>query len=608
MTRLHSIAAIASRTLALLGLIVALSLFSPAYVALADVTINVSTFSDVIANDGVCSLREAITAANTNTASGAAAGECPAGTTGTDTILLPAGTYTLGIAGAGENANATGDLDITNKTVIRGLGGADGTIIDGASLDRVFHVQTSNAVVSLQHLSITHGRSPDGANATASANPAPGQNGGGIFLDVLAQLAITAVRVTDSRAGDGGDGFPDTTHNWGHNGGYGGGVFVSSSSYFTMTDSAVRGNGAGDAGIGVGTSGTCSGGNGGRGGGLYVDLTGRATVNGSTIAGNRGGNGGARGGPSCGPDGYGGSGGGAFSIGFLTLNNSTVSTNRTGNGGGTTANPGLGGGVAQTTNGALTLNGATISGNSTSNVPFAASGGGIYFSPSATATVKNSVIAGNTNPGGSTPDCFTSLPINSQDYNLLGVFNANCQMTGVRTHVISNTNALLLSLAYGGGPGLTHALHPSSPAKDWIPNGTNGCGAAPLNLDQRGQPRPANASCDMGAFELQASETITQRTGLATGVSTTFTGTDVAVVNTAASTYTGTVTVDKHDATPPNVNLFNLAALPVYWNVGAQPWAYDLTCLLRLLAGPARQHLGVKPARLPLGWRAGGLG
>ena len=42
-------------------------------------TITVNSTSDVAANDGKCTLREAITATNTNTASGAAAGECPAG-------------------------------------------------------------------------------------------------------------------------------------------------------------------------------------------------------------------------------------------------------------------------------------------------------------------------------------------------------------------------------------------------------------------------------------------------------------------------------------------------------------------------------------------------
>jgi len=39
---------------------------------------------------------------------------------GTDTITVPAGTYTLTLAGTGEHAAATGDLDITDDVVITG--------------------------------------------------------------------------------------------------------------------------------------------------------------------------------------------------------------------------------------------------------------------------------------------------------------------------------------------------------------------------------------------------------------------------------------------------------------------------------------------------------
>ncbi len=51
-------------------------------------TITVNSTADVAANDGQCTLREAIIAANTNTSSGAAAGECAAGAAGLDTIVF----------------------------------------------------------------------------------------------------------------------------------------------------------------------------------------------------------------------------------------------------------------------------------------------------------------------------------------------------------------------------------------------------------------------------------------------------------------------------------------------------------------------------------------
>jgi CSLREA domain-containing protein len=57
---------------------------------------NVTTTADELNANGNCSLREAIRAANTDTAVDA----CPAGK-GADVIFLPAGTYSLTIAGAG---------------------------------------------------------------------------------------------------------------------------------------------------------------------------------------------------------------------------------------------------------------------------------------------------------------------------------------------------------------------------------------------------------------------------------------------------------------------------------------------------------------------------
>ncbi|MEO8431424.1 MAG: CSLREA domain-containing protein [Acidobacteriota bacterium] len=66
-------------------------------------SITVNTGSDVSANDGKCTLREAMTAANTDTASGALAGECAAGTAGLDSISfnIPAATDAACVSGTG---------------------------------------------------------------------------------------------------------------------------------------------------------------------------------------------------------------------------------------------------------------------------------------------------------------------------------------------------------------------------------------------------------------------------------------------------------------------------------------------------------------------------
>ncbi|MGB2874394.1 MAG: CSLREA domain-containing protein [Gaiellaceae bacterium] len=77
--------------------------------------------------DSDCSLREAVLASNAGA--------------GGDTIVLPAGHYRLGIAGAGEDAAATGDLDLTKSVTITGAG-ARSTVIDAMGTDRVLDVQT----------------------------------------------------------------------------------------------------------------------------------------------------------------------------------------------------------------------------------------------------------------------------------------------------------------------------------------------------------------------------------------------------------------------------------------------------------------------------------
>ena len=94
----------------------------------AGAIINVSTVADDFTNNGNCTLREAIQAANTNSA----VDNCTAGT-GADTIVLSRLTYKLTLSGGGECAtctnNSTADLDITSSvtltpTVCLAVGGA----------------------------------------------------------------------------------------------------------------------------------------------------------------------------------------------------------------------------------------------------------------------------------------------------------------------------------------------------------------------------------------------------------------------------------------------------------------------------------------------------
>jgi CSLREA domain-containing protein len=114
----------------------------------------VNTVQDEMAVDGNCSLREAIRAANLDVPVDA----CPAGS-GADTVYLPAGIYKMSIAGAGENEGLTGDLDILSDLTITGSGEGE-TVVDGASLDRIFHIIApinTNIYVKIANLTIRNG-------------------------------------------------------------------------------------------------------------------------------------------------------------------------------------------------------------------------------------------------------------------------------------------------------------------------------------------------------------------------------------------------------------------------------------------------------------------
>src|SRR5687767_9857103 len=94
---------------ALAGMLIALALPASAFSAQVDVTAG----GDAFAADGQCTLREAISAANSdNTGPN---GDCVRTGDGADVIEIPARStpYTLARAGAKEDSNATGDLDVT---------------------------------------------------------------------------------------------------------------------------------------------------------------------------------------------------------------------------------------------------------------------------------------------------------------------------------------------------------------------------------------------------------------------------------------------------------------------------------------------------------------
>ena len=250
--RLGSAAVSLATLLASMGLWLAL----PATAAAA--TITVTTTADVVADDGECSLREAVIAANTD----AAVDTCAAGTTtDLDNILVPAGHYALAIAGADEDDAATGDLDITGDTGIEGDFGAGATIIDGGGLDRVFDVHADPGRVVFRHVTITGGSTVEGgggirsstdetadddqcvaghdvllANAVISGNLAA--FGGGVAVGICAGLEGEWSSIVDNVATE-----------------YGGGIATDVLSSVVMRASTISGNLAGSTGGGVAATG-----------------------------------------------------------------------------------------------------------------------------------------------------------------------------------------------------------------------------------------------------------------------------------------------------------------------------------------------------------------
>jgi hypothetical protein len=158
------------------------------------------------------------------------------------TILLPSGTYTLTIAGPGEDANDTGDLDVKwgNTTIV--AAGASETVIDGDQLDRVLHVHLG-AGAEVWHVTLTNGKAPDGAS-DPFGNGQAGAPGGGVYNAGFTTLAECTI--TNNAAGSGGAG------------GHGGGIYNAGA--MALRDSTVAGDAAG-----VGGS-ARDGGQGGHGG------------------------------------------------------------------------------------------------------------------------------------------------------------------------------------------------------------------------------------------------------------------------------------------------------------------------------------------------------
>ncbi len=245
--------------------------------------------ADAIPGDGICDdgagncpLRAAIQESNA--------------LAGTDFINLLPGKHVLTIPGPGEDAAATGDLDITDDLVIRGSG-APVTTVDGGALDRVFHIGPATTPnVAISGLTIINGS-------------LFGQ-GAGIGNESGGSLTLTRSVVADNVVTGSGGG----VHNRGT-------MTISNS---TISGNISSGGGAGIRNVGSGpvltiSNSTISGNTtAGSGGGIFQDsITATLNLNNVTITSNV---------ADADLDGF-GSGGGVAISGSAFISNTIIAEN-----------------------------------------------------------------------------------------------------------------------------------------------------------------------------------------------------------------------------------------------------------------------------------------
>jgi CSLREA domain-containing protein len=311
-------------------------------------TFTVTTTSDTSAeDDGVLTLREAITLANEND--------------GPDTI-----DFTEDLSGAVIKLTQ-GELAISDDLSIDASDLADAPTIDADQKSRVMHFTESQGDLTLTKLTLRNGKTTardDGGggilfsssgtltlhSSTVSRNQTGGYSpGGGIHSG--AGAIVLNHSVVSENSGSGRYGSPDGIH--------------SGAGAITLNHSVVSGNSGSGIGAGAGSitlNHSVVSGNSGESGGGISTFSGVVTLTNSTICGNSGE----------------GTGGISTFSGAVTLTNSTISGNSATYGGG-----------IHTSSGAVTLTNSTISRNSGDSY-----GGGIH-TYSGAVTLTNSTICGN---------------------------------------------------------------------------------------------------------------------------------------------------------------------------------------------------------------------
>ena len=513
------------------------------------------------------------------------------------------GTFRAGVGGAADGGGlyaTAGSLDVSASMIssnqATGGRGGDGSFYrtsplttgnggaGGLGQGGGLYVNGRSLTITASTIASNHGTAgAPGLYAVTNVYNGYGEGGG---VDNLGTLTITGSTTVSANSAD-----------------FGGGI--ANSGTLTVTGSSLSGNSAESAGGGIvngdrhyssGTitvsNSTLSSNTARFGGGIYNDEDADLTVSDSTLSGNSAAVGGAilnscaltinnsiLSGNSA------GAGGAIDNLlagplpRWLTVSNSTLSGNSAGGDGGGIYTWGSSIYPVQLTNVTLTGNRANISGGSFH-------GGGFSVASNSLPILHNTLIAGNFNgaTGPARDDVYGPLRVIG-DHNLIG---DGTGMTGLSNGVNGNLagsaaapiDPLLGPLAGNGGPTLTHALLPGSPAID------AGNNAYATDWDQRGPgyPRIVNGVIDIGAFEFQ------QDGGYAPHRSVRLHATSVPLDGAALLP----LAISRSPAlspSPSSVNAQPQATLP-----GPQPAVVD-----RLFTSPNQEDTGFTLARMKRG-------
>ena len=452
---------------------------------------------------GAGSLRQAIADANS--------------VPGPDTITFASG---LG----GTITLTSGELEVSDALTLQGPGSALLTV-SGNNASRVLNLYNNSSVVdiTISGLTIANGNAANGGgirnlderltldDVTLRDNHST-NDGGGLWADGFNMvLTVRNSLITGNTASQDGGGvyvedtggtllIQNSTISGNQAGKHGGGIYLYDPDHdVTIENSTISSNVAGQ-----------------KGGGIYFYSAdnGTFTIRNSTIAGNQAQDGG---------------GAYLFKVDQPTfIENSTISGNVAVAGGGLRIQQSLGiqlthvtiadntasaqGGGLLLDNGSATLTNTLVAGNSTSS---AASGNDILRPPSASFNAQNSLIQDA--PAGT--------------------------INGSNTGNILGAAPLLGPLQNNGGPTRTHALLAGSPAID------AGASGGALATDQRGAGflRSVGAAPDIGAFEWQASVSITGASTVPVGQAASFT---IVLSEPSPSPVTVTVTPTGSGSSP----------------------------------------------------------